>query len=159
MGTVVHPFTKDNNNKYEYIISNLCTLSNISLSDKLYLENEQIIIHKQKTFSSFVRWWYSYNRKETCEFIVNLFSEVDSLVSILNFIINNMKHKKKKKKKKKKYNTLVNKREVLMNEISRAKIGLTNLMLTYSNDTEFCKNINIILERYRGVISYKLKDN
>ena len=112
-----HPFTKENEVKYDLIIKNLGTISTITISDKLYISNNSIFIQKPRTFISIIRWWYKYNRIETSKFLIKMFDDIDSLISILNFIIINQKPKRKKKRKRRRYNVIVEKK----NPINRFK--------------------------------------
>ena len=142
-----HPFTKENEVKYDLIIKNLGTISTITISDKLYISNNSIFIQKPRTFISIIRWWYKYNRIETSKFLIKMFDDIDSLISILNFIIINQKPKRKKKRKRRRYNVIVEKKTRLIDLNNKATKGLQNLIITYSNDELFCNSINKILEK------------
>ena len=153
MSPTPHPFTKENNVKYESIIKNLGTIRTIAIYDKLYIAGDIIYIHSPRTFLSVIRWWYKYNRIDTAKFLIEMFDSIDSLLSILIFIINNQNPKKKQKRRKRKYKTIIEKKNVLINSILNAKKGLENLILTYSMDKDFCISINTILDKYNQIYS------
>ena len=152
------PFTKENNVKYETIIKNLGTIRTIAISDKLYISDDNIIfIQRSQTFLGLIRWWYKYNRINTAEFLIEMFQDIDSLISILTFIIDNQKPRKKQKRRRRTYYSIIEKKTNLINYIDKARKGLENLILTYSNDIEFCDSINTILDKYTDGPIYKPK--
>ena len=157
MSPTPHPFTKENNVKYDTIIKNLGTIRTITISDKLYTDNDIIYIHHPRTLLGIIRWWYKYNRVDSAKFLIEMFDSIDSLLSILTFIIDNQKPKKKQKRRRKKYKSIINKKTLLINSMHNAKKGLENLILTYSDDEDFCNSINTILEKYNQYSEEKIK--
>ena len=158
MSPTPHPFTKENNVKYDTIIKNLGTIRTIAISDKLYIAGDTVYIHSPRTFLGIIRWWYKYNRIDSAKFLIEMFDSIDSLLSILTFIINNQKPRKKQKRRKRKYQAIIEKKNILMTSIHNAKKGLENLILTYSMDKDFCNSINTILDKYNQIYTqYKTK--
>ena len=153
MSPTPHPFTKENNIKYDNVIKNLGTIRTITISDKLYVADDIIYIHTPRTFLGVIRWWYKYNRIDSANFLIEMFDSIDSLLSILTFIINTQKPRKKQKRRKRKYKTIIERKNILIQSIYNAKKGLENLILTYSDDKDFCNSINTILDKYNQIYS------
>ena len=157
MNPASHPFTEENNVKFKTIIKNLGTISDITISDKLYNNNDIIYIHRPRTLIGIIRWWYKYNRIDTAKFLIEMFQDIDSLLSIFTFIIDNQKPRRKQRRRNRKYKSIIEKKTLLLNSIHNAKKGLENLILTYSDDEAFCNSINIILDKYSFYYKEKVK--
>ena len=157
MNPASHPFTEENNIKFKTIIKNLGTIRKVMISDKLYTDNDLIYIHHPRTLLGIIRWWYKYNRVDSAKFLIEMFDSIDSLLSILTFIIDNQKPKKKQKRRQKRYKSIIKKKTLLINSIHNSKKGLENLILTYSDDEDFCNSINTILEKYNQYSEEKIK--
>lgn len=147
--TQLHPFTEENNVKFNNIIDNLESISSIKVYDKLYIVNNVISIHSPKTFIGIIRWWYKYNRSDTVGFLISMFNDIDSLLSILTFIIDNQKPRRKQQRRTRRYKVIIKKKSKLIDFINRAEKGLQNIIITYSNDEDFCNSINKVLDKYR----------
>lgn len=116
------------NDLYKNLIINLGILKKIEITDKLYFtedNNFRIIKNYYLFYQSIHRWWYSNNRIETINKLIDF---VDNLHEIIPII----------KKKKYKYH-------LLKQDILQALNGLENLKSTYKDDEDIEIKLNLII--------------
>ena len=141
----VNPETENIVQKCTALIANLTTIASIKNNDKLYIDEQKIVIQPYYSTRGFIRWWNNYNRLDSINFINKLYNQISSTIIILTSISN--KHnpdikKRNHKKIKKKYRNIRNK---LIKSCTSSTRGLMHLMITYQDDAELAATINNIL--------------
>ena len=131
--------------RYNVILENFSTISRIYKNDKLFINDNKLVIQPYSPTRSVIRWWNNYSREDCKIFIENLFNEMLSIHSILISLSStfNKNIKKKNHRSKKKKN--LEKQKKLLEECTKTRIGLLHLMVTYKDDENFTDFINKIL--------------
>lgn len=121
----------------ENTILNLKMISQIKSYDKLYLENGLIKIDRPTILQGVNRWYKEYNRSTTTDdldnVVLNVICITDKLLVKENVFLEE--------------NTLC---QQILIEISNALKGLSNLKITYSNDTFITSKIDIIKDKLKA---------
>tara|TARA_B110000971_G_scaffold158935_1_gene162391 strand:- start:1454 stop:1918 length:465 start_codon:yes stop_codon:yes gene_type:complete len=134
--------------RYNSVLENLSTISDISKDDKLFIHKSKLIIQPYSSTRSFVRWWNKYNRNDCVDFIEELYTNISSLniqlVSLVSLSKKVTSNNKKKKRNKIRQANYYRKLE-LLNKCKDTKSGLRHLMITYKNDQKFVDSINTVL--------------
>lgn len=131
--------------RYNVVLENFSTISDIYTNDKLFIKDNKLVIHPYSSTRSAVRWWNNYNREDCKIFIEDLFSEMLSIHSILISLSSTFNKKINKKKQRRKKRKNLEKQKKLLEECNKTRIGLLHLMVTYKNDENFTNFINRIL--------------
>ena len=151
MQSIVYRFNEEIKEEYENVINVLETIKNIEINDKLCVNSNNILsVHSQNTYRSLVRWWYSYNRSNSLEYLENLYNNsISSLNSRLVALINLAKNSNKKKNRKARKRMAIIKEKIsnMERKVLDSKKGIVNLMITYQKDDEIKKKLNVILDK------------
>lgn len=124
-------------NLTEDTILNLKMLSQIKPSDKIYLENDLIKIDTPYIFQGINRWYQNHNRETSAE---DLDKIVDDVVKITDDLINKTDISNEE-------NVLC---QTLLIEINNASKGLSNLKITYKDDTFITSKLDIIKDKLKA---------
>lgn len=150
MQSIVYRFNEEIKEEYDNVINVLETIKNIEINDKLCVNSKNILsVHSQNTYRSLIRWWYSYNRNNSLEYLENLYNNSISslnlrLIELINIAKNS--NKKKNRKARKRIATIKDKIKNMEQKVLESKKGIVNLMITYQKDDEIKKRLNIILD-------------
>ena len=150
--------SKDFLSKFEHLLSNLRVISSIKENDKLFIDNNNIIIDNHYWLQSLIRWWYSANRQDSLNYINKVIPDVIQLK--LN--LNDRLYRLRKKLKKAKYRTdtrltikskLIKYIKTINDELKLNIEGLNNFKNTYSDDEEITKSIDNLLDKIKKTIA------
>ena len=138
MVSTINPLVKDQLlNKSDNILKSLKLISLIDSGDKLFIRDDSLIIHPYSTTRALNRWWYSYNRATSMDFITNLYEESAKTIRQLEGVNSRGKVRTRRK--------FLRKKQLIESAIKNAKTGLLHLMMTYRNDSNIQMGINNIL--------------
>ena len=121
----------------EDTILNLKMLSQIKPNDKIYLENDLIKIDTPYILQGISRWYQNHNRETSAE---DLDKIVDNVVKITDDLINKTDISNEE-------NVLC---QTLLIEINNASKGLSNLKITYKDDTFITSKLDIIKDKLKA---------
>ena len=121
----------------EYTILNLKMMSQIKPFDKLYLEDDLIKIDTPTIFQGIHRWYRDYNRSTTTD---DLDKVVNEVISITDELLG-------KKDITNEENALC---QQILIEINNACKGLSNLKITYNDDTFVTSKLDIIKDKLKA---------
>lgn len=123
--------------KVENTVLNLKMMSQIKPFDKLYIENGLLKIDTPALFQGIYRWYKEYSRESTTKdldtIIKNVIEITDNLLEKDNITIDE--------------NTLC---QQILIEINNASKGLSNLKITYKDDTFMFSKLDIIKEKLKS---------
>ena len=122
------------------LLINLKMIGLLEQNDKIAIDNELIVIDHTSLFQGIKRWWFESNRMKGIVFIENLINTIDTI------------YKKLIKKDTVENNKLINTIQLYLNN---SIDGLTNMKLTYKNDTEYTTKIDGIIFNIRKIIGIK----
>ena len=126
-----------NDKRTEYTILNLKMMSQIKPFDKLYLDNDLIKIDTPTIFQGIHRWYKDYSRNTTTD---DLDKVVNEVISITDELLG-------KKDISKEENALC---QQILIEINNACKGLSNLKITYNDDTFVTSKLDIIKDKLKA---------
>jgi len=138
-------------NSIEDTILNLKMLSQIKPYDKLYLVDGLIKIDTPYLFQGIYRWYQSYDRETTTK---DLDKIVEDVIKITDELINKTEISCEE-------NVLC---QTLLIEINNASKGLSNLKISYKDDTFITSKLDIIKDKLKSrkdkiISSMKLNQN
>ena len=91
MQSIVYRFNEEIKEEYEDVVNLLEIISNIEINDKICINSNNVFaIHKRNSYRSIIRWWYSYNRNSSLEYLENLYNNI---ISSLNSRLVELKKK------------------------------------------------------------------
>lgn len=119
-------------------ILNLKTLSILEKDEKISIKNNIIIIDSNNLFQPLKRWWYDSNRDKGIIFIENFINDIkikiiENSCNLENSIINDIR-----------------------THLFNSKDGLNNLKITYNNDININKKLDIILKNIDLILKIKI---
>lgn len=113
------------------ICINLDNLSNISVGDKMIIDNKIIMIDNSYV-KSVSRWFYGYSRNNIIEFIEKILNESYKHLNLL---------------RKNSDDTSGIMWIKLISRLKKSAVGLTKLRQTYIDDEDFVKKIDDIVKK------------
>ena len=120
----------------ENVLLNLKMISQIKPYDKLYMEEDLIKIDTPTVFQGIYRWIKDYSRGNTAE---NLNVIIKNVIDITNSLL--------EQKQNNESNVLC---QQILIEISNALKGLSNLKITYKDDTFMSSKLDICKEKLKA---------
>mgnify|MGYP003388837232 CR=1 FL=1 len=127
------------------LIINLENLSNIKEYDKIYIENEIVIIDEPYFFQSVIRTYNRHSRQNAIDEINKIISSVFEYLDYLNSEDNIFKEK----------NIYINNK--LNQHLIKTIPGLQNLKITYFSDLITTKQIDLIIIKIQNRIDKIIK--
>jgi len=121
----------------ENTILNLKMMSQIKPFDKLYIENGLLKIDTPALFQGIYRWYKEYSRENTAK-------DLDAIIKSVIEITDNLLEKDNITNDE---NTLC---QQILIEINNASKGLSNLKITYKDDTFMFSKLDIIKEKLKS---------
>jgi len=129
------------------IIYNLETICNIQNEDKLIIRDDLLIICPKNIFRPLYRYSSNQNREQLNLFLIKLFLDLNlEIDKYKNYCISNSIASKIQVniKSKKRF-------DIIKNLISRSKVGIDKLKLTYKRDKYFVRKLDLIIEKFNLV--------
>lgn len=129
------------------IIYNLETICNIQNEDKLIIRDNLLIICPKNIFRPLYRYSSNQNREQLNLFLIKLFLDLNlEIDKYKNYCISNSIASKIQVniKSKKRF-------DIIKNLISRSKVGIDKLKLTYKRDKYFVRKLDLIIEKFNLV--------
>ena len=123
--------------KVENTILNLKMMAQIKPFDKLYIDNGLLKIDTPTLFQGIYRWYREYSRESTTE-------DLDIIIKSVIEITDNLLEKDNITSEE---NTLC---QQILIEINNASKGLSNLKITYKDDTFMSSKLDIIKEKLKA---------
>jgi len=123
--------------KVENTILNLKMMAQIKPFDKLYIDNGLLKIDTPTLFQGIYRWYREYSRESTTK-------DLDIIIKSVIEITNNLLEKDNITSEE---NTLC---QQILIEINNASKGLSNLKITYKDDTFMSSKLDIIKEKLKA---------
>lgn len=116
------------NEDYYYVTLN--TLSQIEAYDKLAIKNNNgtniLFVDKYSYFSSFFRYYYGYSRQNIIDYLKDFLSKFDKYVELL--VKGNLEEYSAR----------------LIPVITKAKVGIENLKITYNSDSNIISELSLV---------------
>lgn len=128
---------KNDSKLTENTILNLKMMSQIKPFDKLYLDDGLIKIDTPTIFQGIYRWYRDYSRSNTTE-------DLDLIVEQVITITDGLLHKKNISNEE---NALC---QQILIEINNACKGLSNLKISYNDDTFITSRLDIIKDKLKA---------
>ena len=123
--------------KVENAVLNLKMMAQIKPFDKLYIDNGLLKIDTPTLFQGIYRWYREYSRESTTK-------DLDIIIKSVIEITNNLLEKDNITSEE---NTLC---QQILIEINNASKGLSNLKITYKDDTFMSSKLDIIKEKLKA---------
>ena len=123
--------------KVEDAVLNLKMLSQIKPFDKLYMEDNLLKIDTPTIFQGIFRWYKDYSR-------INTTDDLDIIINNVIDITDNLLGKENVSKEE---NTLC---QQILIDINNALKGLSNLKITYKDDTFISSKLDIIKDKLKA---------
>jgi len=150
------------NPEFDKFLVDLKIINNIPKNGKLIIEDNCLIIDNNTWISSLYRKWYKYNRRDTISYLKDLYNRIFQLVD--KWMSYNILNPEKKIDSRDYilYYNYKNNLIYIKDGLFKSKIGIKNLIGTYTDDTEMVKELSSLIvqiNNYYERINKCIQDN